>query len=255
MAVLDKKMCLKTNAIVTDEVHLIRWRDVLSISGEVKEVLSEEEVNKMNRFVRHEDQMRFLFGRGYLKLLLSRLFDAPPSGIEIAVNQYGKPHLSGDPCHFNISHSGEWVAVAFSQNEVGVDVEMVNKVDDWEEIASRFFTETEYAAIRSGITLEERQVIFTQMWTYKEAYIKALGRGLSQPLDSFVIDASGGSQTVCDVHEFVDGKRSKSSWRVFPFQPDKQTMGAYATLGKTPFKLCHIDCQCLSSMIHSFQAI
>lgn len=102
--------------------------------------------------------------------------------IEFDTNGYGKPHLINDQeYHFNISHTHNMIAVAISNNPVGVDVEQIREIDIG--IAKRFFTEREQNYIeKSQDDLYER---FFEIWTKKEAYIKCTGKGLSAPLNSF----------------------------------------------------------------------
>lgn len=106
------------------------------------------------------------------------------SSISLATNKYGKLYLANnDSYHFSISHTRNMIAVAVSNEPVGVDVEMIRS--DNLKIAKRFFTENEIAYIEenpSGIF--ER---FFEIWTKKEAYLKFLGTGLNTSLKSFSV--------------------------------------------------------------------
>lgn len=97
----------------------------------------------------------------------------------------GKPvFVKNRDIHFNISHSGDYVAFAFGDSPLGVDIECVKRTDL--KVAKRFFTEEEYTYL-AGRKEVERADLFCQMWTGKEAVVKASGEGLSVPLDSFSV--------------------------------------------------------------------
>jgi 4'-phosphopantetheinyl transferase len=98
----------------------------------------------------------------------------------LAKNEFGKPYLTSHPdFHFNISHTQNAITIAFSDVEIGVDIERVRESEM--QIAHRFFTSNEISYIEAGDKAER----FFEIWTKKEAYIKWQGKGLSIPLRSF----------------------------------------------------------------------
>lgn len=102
------------------------------------------------------------------------------------LTDYGKPYLPPDiNLHFNISHSSEWVVCAIDEKAVGIDVQLMEEIDIL-EIARGFFTAKEYGLIFDADS-NMRTALFYDLWTLKEGYIKALGKGLSIKLDSFSI--------------------------------------------------------------------
>ncbi|MBR1742986.1 MAG: 4'-phosphopantetheinyl transferase superfamily protein [Lachnospiraceae bacterium] len=104
--------------------------------------------------------------------------------LEICYHENGKPYLGNrNGVFFNLSHSGEYVICAVSEKEVGCDVE---KISEYREgVAKRFFSSSEYEMLLDLKTEQEKAEIFFRLWTLKESYIKAIGKGLSMPLDSF----------------------------------------------------------------------
>lgn len=101
-------------------------------------------------------------------------------------NEYGKPSLSNiNGFFFNISHSGDYVLLGASNNEIGVDIERIKKFNS--RIAQRFFRKEEYEYIMAPQDEEERKRLFFLYWVIKESYIKYSGKGLSQALNSFRI--------------------------------------------------------------------
>lgn len=99
-------------------------------------------------------------------------------------NAFGKPFFTNAPhIHFSISHSGTKLAVAFSDSEVGCDIEKVSDIDM--AVAERFFSGEEYESLTDCKDLQERRRMFFRMWTLKESYMKATGKGLTLAPQSF----------------------------------------------------------------------
>ena len=111
--------------------------------------------------------------------------------IELVFGEKGKPHIANlSNVHFNISHSGNYVVCAVSAQELGIDVERVRKVNL--RIAERFFSQPEIDDLMA-LDEDERMQYFITLWTIKESYLKAIGRGLTQHLNSFTIRKNGDS--------------------------------------------------------------
>ena len=102
----------------------------------------------------------------------------------------GKPYFTGIPVYFNISHSGDRVAVAVSDSEVGCDVERKN--GRVLQIAKRFFTEEEFAYLSGMDNDDVRRLEFTRLWTLKESVVKCSGEGLGRAFSDFsLVDEKG----------------------------------------------------------------
>lgn len=101
---------------------------------------------------------------------------------DIFTGEYGKPYLGNGGVYFNISHSADTVACAMCDEEVGLDIQYITEYKP--ELAVRFFAEDECAYVESGA---DKDAAFTEIWSKKESYIKALGTGLSTPLASFSV--------------------------------------------------------------------
>ena len=183
------------------------------------ELLSSDERERAGRFRFAEDERRFIVARGVLRLLLGRYVDAHPQAIEIGYGPRGKPFAitpPGKSVRFNLAHSHELALYAFTRNgEVGVDLEFVRQVDDIDPIATRFFSRHE-AAVLQALPANDRLDAFFRCWTRKEAYIKALGDGFHQPLDTFEVplEASpyGRALTIRGAGALVD------RWRIWGLQ-------------------------------------
>jgi 4'-phosphopantetheinyl transferase len=180
-------------ALSHEEVHL--WRTALEQPAgrvhELSRLLSPEERAQAARFHFERDRRRFIVGRSALRILVGRYVGADPGQLRFRYEAHGKPYLSVDynlcGLRFNLAHSNELAVYAFTLGrEVGIDVEYIRSLPDVEQIAARFFSAQEYVALRM---FEESQRLeaFFNCWTRKEAYIKAIGDGLSHPLDQFQV--------------------------------------------------------------------
>jgi 4'-phosphopantetheinyl transferase len=128
----------------------------------------------------------FVIARGALRCLLGRYLDLDPASIRFNYGSKGKPAVaSAAGIEFNATHSGGLAAFAFTVGcQIGVDLEQIRPLTEMQHIADRFFCPEEAAEIRS-LPPSERERAFFCCWTRKEAYIKAIGDGLSAPLDKF----------------------------------------------------------------------
>jgi len=185
-------------SLTAGEVHV--WRHRLEQPPELQEIflrtLAEEERTRASRFHFDKHRRHFVAGRGFLRALLARYLDTTPEEVQFAYGPYGKPVLDGEhresSLRFNASHSGDWALYAFVQDhEVGVDVEYIKADFETEGIAERFFSALEVQTLYA-LADEEKPAAFFRCWTRKEAYIKAIGSGLSHPLDSFDVTFAPG---------------------------------------------------------------
>jgi 4'-phosphopantetheinyl transferase len=129
------------------------------------------------RYKFKEDRIRSL---GVGLLLLHILKKHGKENSKIKFNEFGKLYITDDEFQFNLSHSGNYAVCSFGLGSNGVDIEQYQKCDY--DIAKSFFDQREYALIK-----EVGDTMFTRIWTLKESYIKAVGKGLSIPLDSFYV--------------------------------------------------------------------
>ncbi|MCM3746393.1 4'-phosphopantetheinyl transferase superfamily protein [Paenibacillus pasadenensis] len=160
--------------------------------------VSAERREAAGRYRKPIDAYRSLTGEILARLAVRQQLRIPNDELVFVKNAYGKPMLSppAADCHFNVSHAGSWVVCAFGDSPVGVDVERIKPIDI--SIAERFFAPEEYAALTS-LPEQEQLRFFYQLWTLKESYIKAVGKGLSIPLDSFSFTIAADGKVSVDV--------------------------------------------------------
>jgi len=157
--------------------------------------ISKENREKCLRFKFKEDALRTLYGELMVRHVLCQKFSFTNSNIELVRNESGKPYVKDSPIHFNISHAGDFVVCAFSEREIGIDIEQKKEVDL--KIAQRFFCEQEYESLLAQKSCDQL-AYFYSLWTLKESYIKWLGTGLSTPLDSFYFNINANNITCVD---------------------------------------------------------
>lgn len=156
----------------------------LNMYNALKNIVSATRRKNSENFLFFEDAKRCICAEVIVRYYLIKNLGIDNSKIEIVYNKYGKPFLKNIPLYFNLSHSNKWVACGWSNNEIGVDIEKINKINI--DIAKSSFCEAEYNYIKSGKKNEQYKK-FIQIWTLKESYIKYIGKGLTIPLNSFCV--------------------------------------------------------------------
>ncbi|HEX2204046.1 MAG TPA: 4'-phosphopantetheinyl transferase superfamily protein [Longimicrobium sp.] len=177
-------------ALPEGEVHV--WRASLSLPpAELRRLhafLDDDERSRAARYRFDVHRDRFVAGRGLQRELLGRYLGVAPAAIRYRAASHGKPELDGPAAgslRFNVSNAEDGLLLAVVRGrEIGVDLEPLRPMPDGEAIAERFFSAPEnevFRAIAAGL----RDRAFFTCWTRKEAFIKAVGEGLSMPLDRF----------------------------------------------------------------------
>jgi 4'-phosphopantetheinyl transferase len=194
---------VKPPILADNELHV--WRASLDLPSSVRvrlqSTLNPEEKKRVEKLLIEKAREHFVAARGILRELLSLYLGVQPEKIAFSYGPEGKPSLS--PAHnskisFNVSHSnGMGLFVFANDREIGTDIEYVKPDFRGMEIASKFFSEAESAAL-AKLPPGERDEAFFGCWTKKEAYVKAHGQGLSIPLDSFTVEFSKSKQVLRD---------------------------------------------------------
>ncbi len=153
-------------------------------------LLSVPERERMQAFANEKLQQDFLLAHGFMRMALSKYNSAfKPQDWQFKVNEWGRPSLAfgGENLNFNLSHTNGLIVLAISNGcDVGVDVEALDAEIDL-DLAMTVFSSEEYKAFQQ-VPLDQQRDRFFQLWTLKESYIKAMGKGLSIGLDSFSFD-------------------------------------------------------------------
>ena len=193
-------------------------------------LLSEAERERASRFAFGRDARRFIVGRARLRQLLAARLGVRPESVELVFGARGKPALANPALNshlrFNLSRCDDLAVFALSSGrEVGIDVEAIRSLPDADAIAARFFSRREHAAYRA---LEpcDRPLGFFQCWTRKEAFVKALGEGLSHPLDSFDVSLAPGAPA--ELLRVEPGSGVDRGWGLASFSPAPGFVAAVA---------------------------
>lgn len=148
-----------------------------------------DEQERLYKFRQWKDLQRSLIGKIAIIDIIMKKYGIDKSEVLFQKNDYGKPYFTKEEnFHFNISHSGDWIVCITDVESVGIDVEKVSDIDFG--IAKRFFAKEEYEYFLKQKE-EDKLSYFYDLWTLKESYIKAVGMGLSLPLESFAIIKEG----------------------------------------------------------------
>lgn len=175
-----------------NEVHIwsVQTLGESSSSGDFKDLLSSVEQDRASKFKFETDRRRYITAHAVLRSILAIYVSGPARELQFVTGPYGKPKLApiqAKKFEFNLSHSHEVVLIAVTQGrEIGVDVEWVRKDFAFDEVAQRFFTTREVAALHA-LPLHLQREAFYKCWTSKEAFLKAKGTGLSGQLDEVEI--------------------------------------------------------------------
>ena len=167
-----------------------------------RETLDAEELVKAGRFKFERDRRSYICAHALSRCLLSTYGDAIPQAWRFRANSLGKPEIEEprlEPSvRFSLSHTNGLVACAATrERDLGLDVECIERDVAVSELAERYFAREE-ADILRVLDPDARNKAFFCLWTLKEAYIKAVGRGLSMPLDSFAIRLEPLAITFCN---------------------------------------------------------
>jgi 4'-phosphopantetheinyl transferase len=220
---------MRLNAIVpltSEEIHLwfafydeIRDQRLLSAC---RQLLNTAEKEQETRFYFARDRHRYLITRALVRTVLSRYVPIDPKDWVFSTNFYGRPYIVNeepeDAClSFNISHTHSLIVLAVTrQTAVGVDVENFRAREVSIEIAQHYFAAPEVAALAAAPP-DQRQYRFFEYWTFKEAYIKARGMGLSLPLDKFSFHYPNDYEVEIDIHPEL--KDESARWQFWLLRP------------------------------------
>jgi len=182
---------------------------------EKESILSADDRRAMEKYHRPADKKRFAVNRIFLKTILAKYSGIPEENIELKDGRNGKPHLfipkSAPPFHFNLSYAGEYSVLSVSDRHIGIDIEQVRPLKDFDSVISWACTQDEWEFLYS-CSEEERLSKFFQIWVRKEAGIKAVADQAMSGLAGFPIVVSAGNGTWRFLERFY---REKQAWKLF----------------------------------------
>ena len=191
-------------------------------------VLSPDELERARKFHFEVHRARFIAGRGLLRLILGQYLQADPAGLSFTYGSAGKPAFQGSDhglLHFNLAHTESLASLGITRlGPLGVDLERVRQLDNFEELVGCFFSVREAAAF-ARLSPSQQAGAFFNLWTRKEAWLKATGEGIAHRLDKVEVT-------------FLPGEPARllalpepspvSGWTLREFQPSEGFVGALA---------------------------
>lgn len=189
-----------------DEIHcwVIDLDTHVSKAFQYLDLLNDAEKRRADRFVFKEHKERYIVSHGILNTLLPRYLNT--SKFDLFINEYGKPFIKNSFLHFNLSHSNRYACIAIANFEVGVDIEHMKE----EAVIESIFSKNErdlFEKIPGHLKLQA----FYRAWVRKEAYLKALGIGLSG-----------------NIQEIEVGFKTPSEWSFIPIDIPEHYIGFIA---------------------------
>jgi 4'-phosphopantetheinyl transferase len=174
------------------EEEIVCWRVLLDRLSKpdldfLFQLLDSNEQSRANTFLKEADKHRYIAAHGVLRIFLNEMLGE--KGYTIAKNAYGKPYVSQASIQFNLSHSGNMILLAFTNNiPIGVDIEQMRSIDNVELIIKEYLHPSEVKEL-FACQLHDLDQVFFSCWSKKEAVSKALGLGLSFPLNAFSVSS------------------------------------------------------------------
>ena len=164
--------------------------------AEAERIMSSSERERAQKFVRGKET--HIASRWLLRKVLARYTGIAPEAVEFLRSDKGKPSLPHSDLHFSLSHSGHWVLLAVGNALlIGADIEEVRATRDLIGIAESYYHPDEFARMQTLDTAAQADY-FYRLWTLKEAFLKAIGTGISAGLDkiAFALNADDISASI-----------------------------------------------------------
>lgn len=215
----DKEYSLDSNDVI---IYTIYLPDFIELKSELTNYLNFKELNKAQRFYKELDRDRFIIYRAVIKFILSAHTKLNIENITFGYHLNKKPFLASHPSlHFNISHSQDFAAIAISRKKIGLDIEYMAEDFKFNDLLPDVFINEEILVIQNAAN---KKHVFYTSWTRKEAFVKALGKGIDE--DFKYIPSLDGEHN-------IDPTLAKNieKWQLYSFDLATDYIGAVAFEG------------------------
>ena len=223
--------------LAPDELHIWRaqvdQRNALLLKFSNTETCDETE--RAKQFQVEQARARFLICRVILKNILRRYSNLEAGCLRFEYGRYGKPYLSNTDLRFNSSHSNNLALYAIGLGqEIGIETEYIRPVLDRDQIVDRYFTAKE-KIMYGRLTPDAKGPAFFNGWTRKEAYLKATGVGLNQPLRTVEVSLEPGKPA--RLLRINGNPREADAWSLYELSLGTDYAGALAVKGRYRLRL------------------
>ena len=218
-------------SIGAEEIHV--WAVPLCVAPaelpRLAGLLSDSERERAARYLYAKDREQFTITRARLRLLLGRYLGIDPTRIEFGSSNTGKPTLPGTTLSFNVSHTQGLALIALTEGrELGVDVERIRTYPTHLDMATRYFTPGESRRLNTLLPTESERAFF-HVWTRKEAFLKAIGLGLSHGLERFEVSVP--PDDPCRLLHIDGDATVAAGWTLMNLELEAGYVGALAVEG------------------------
>jgi 4'-phosphopantetheinyl transferase len=225
-----EKLVLPENQVDVWQIHLEAQPDEVE---HYRRLLAPDEIERADRFHFEKHRRRFTLGRAAMRQVLGGYINTDPHDVVFSYGRSGKPALAGSEersIQFNLSHSEDVALLAVARGlALGIDIEFINPEFATEAIARMFFSRSETECL-IALQPRERAEAFFCCWTRKESYIKALGDGLSLPLDSF--EVAFGPDVPAALLKVIADPREVARWSMYDLEAPRGYRAALVAEGR-----------------------
>lgn len=228
--------------LARNEIHV--WAAALGIESDLlnalARTLSPDEMARAERFKFEKHRNRFIAGRGVLREILGRYLQIKPEDLRFDYSTNGKPSFAigfaHGGIHFNLAHSEDVALIAVTRiGQVGVDVECVRALKDMDHLVARFFSARENELFQK-VPVNEKPAAFFNLWTRKEALLKATGEGITRSLSLVEVSFLAGEPARLVA---VAGNAEKATeWSLRELAPATGFVGAVAVRAREMVVRC-----------------
>ena len=206
-----KLSCFNNYLLAPEDVliYTLHLPEYIELTKELIHFLNADELERANRYYRKKDRNQFIICRSILKIVLAAYTKTEVKNITLDYHFNKKPYLGSHPwLHFNVSHSEDLAVIAISRCKLGIDVEFVSKDFDYLPLLPEVFTENEILFVQEA---ENKEYAFYCLWTRKEAFVKAIGKGIND--DFKIVPALHGQHSLVSIEAY-----SNQNWYIYGFE-------------------------------------
>jgi 4'-phosphopantetheinyl transferase len=231
-------------AMTAPLIWIIDLRQSRQRADENYALLDQRERTRAHGVPRPDIRRRFINAHGSTRRLLGNYLGRPPSCLTFESGTYGKPYVANEDVHFSLSHTGDLALLAISRyGPLGIDVERIRGAKNDVAMISPLFSRVERETLS---TASDPISTFFTIWTRKEAYLKATGRGLSRSLQSFTVN----HQLPARLLEDQDDSQAPDTWALAHLNPVPGYIGAVCSpsiCGTTGAIECRLESETIVS--------